>query len=85
MGFSQAQTPWAVIVGALINPKLAPRYYEPFQVLSRVAAVAYKLRLPEAARIRFVFHVSLLKKVVGEYSVEELRRLFLPNWLVTVP
>ncbi|XP_073222447.1 uncharacterized protein [Cicer arietinum] len=57
-------------VEARINPKLAPRYYGPFEITTRVGAVVYRLKLRAIACIHTVFHVSLLKKAIGNYRVE---------------
>lgn len=45
--------------------KLAPRYYRSFEILKKIDHVAYRLKLPENARIHNVFHVSQLRKAIG--------------------
>ena len=43
--------------------KLLPRFIEPFEVLERVGAVAYRLALPpNLSGVHEVFHVSMLRK-----------------------
>ncbi|KAG6421606.1 hypothetical protein SASPL_118163 [Salvia splendens] len=44
------------------NRKLAPRFFGPFRIESRIGATAYRLQL--------LFHVSLLKRAVGEATAE---------------
>lgn len=48
--------------------KLAARYYGPSKILKNVGEVSYHLLLPLEARIHIVFHVSLLKKKIGEHT-----------------
>lgn len=46
--------------------KMQPRFYGPFQVLAKVSNVAYKIQLLNHSKLHFVFHVSCLKKNLGE-------------------
>ena len=49
--------------------KLQPHFYGPYKIIRKVREVAYELELPQESKIHNVFHVSNLKKVVGQQIV----------------
>ena len=46
--------------------KISPKYYGPYKVLQNIGTMAYELEFPTSSRVHPVFHVSFLKKVIGE-------------------
>ncbi|KAK4709652.1 hypothetical protein R3W88_004165 [Solanum pinnatisectum] len=49
--------------------KLSPRYIGPYKIIRRIGQVAYELKLPqELSTVHSVFHVSMLRKCIGDPS-----------------
>jgi hypothetical protein len=63
------------------------RFYGPYRIMRRVGEVSYKLELPKERKIHNVFHVSCLKKVVGQFinTSEDLPPLDEEGQLELVP
>jgi hypothetical protein len=55
------------------NLKLNLRYYGAYQINKRIRKVACVLRLPEESLVHLVFHMSLLKKKIGDEAVTSSR------------
>ncbi|WMV19481.1 hypothetical protein MTR67_012866 [Solanum verrucosum] len=50
--------------------KLSPQYIGPYRISKRIGNVAYELELPqELAAVHSVFHISMLKKCMGDPSL----------------
>ena len=62
-------SPWKGILRFGKRGKLSPRYIGPYEIVSKVGSVAYKLKLPpELSRIHDTFHVSMLRKYISDPS-----------------
>nr|GEU87803.1 putative reverse transcriptase domain-containing protein [Tanacetum cinerariifolium] len=63
-------SPWKRVVRFSKRWKLNPRYIRPFNILSKVGDVSYRLELPQQlSRVHNTFHVSNLKKCLSDESL----------------
>lgn len=47
--------------------KLSPQHVGPYEVVKHIGSVSYELEVPiELALVHAVFHVSMLKKFIGD-------------------
>ena len=62
-------SPWKGVLRFRRRGKLSPRFIGPYEVVSKVGLVAYRLKLPlELSRIHDTFHVSMLRKYIPDRS-----------------
>ena len=64
--------------------KLSPKYYGPYKMLQNIGTMEYKLELPASSRVHPVFHVSCLKKVIGENILVQITLLELDEERKTI-
>ena len=62
-------SPWKGVLRFGKRGKLSLRYIGPYEIVSKVGPIAYKLKLPpELSRIHDTFHVSMLRKYIPDPS-----------------
>ena len=62
-------SPWKCVLRFGKRGKLSPRYIGPYEIVSKVGPITYKLKLPpELSRIHDTFHVSMLRKYIPDPS-----------------
>ena len=60
---------WKCVLRFGKRGKLNPRFIGPYEIVSKVGPVAYRLKLPqELSRIHDIFHVSMLRKYILDPS-----------------
>jgi hypothetical protein len=67
--------------------KLQPRFFGSYRVRRKLGVVAYELELPFMRKMHNVFHVSCLKRALGQHvtPIEELPPLDEEGQLILIP
>lgn len=47
--------------------KVSPKFFGPLQILEKIGQAAYRLELPSQSQLHSMFHISCLKKKVGQH------------------
>jgi hypothetical protein len=47
--------------------KLQPQFFGPYRISRKVGVVAYEIELPQGSIIHNIFHVSCLKRAIGQH------------------
>jgi hypothetical protein len=50
-------------------PKIAYKFFGPYEILEKTGSVTYKLRLPDGSTIHQIFYVSQLKAFTPDHSL----------------
>ena len=62
-------SPWKGVLRFGRRGKLSPRFIEPYEIVSKVGPVPYRLKLPpELSRVHDTFYVSMLRKYIPDPS-----------------
>ena len=62
-------SPWKGLLRFGRRGKLSPRFIRPYEIVSKVGPVAYRLKLPlELSRIHDTFYVLMLRKYILDPS-----------------